>query len=315
MNIHLLETKFHIAPWRVGAVSRPRLLEHISIGLSEGRKLTLVSAPAGYGKTTLISEWIHSLALSEEKRHFAWLSLEEADDDPERFFRYWLSALVRADGSLSGKIQPLLNLPELPSTNALLDALLNELAKLEAPLLLALDDYHVITTPQIHQAMEYFIDHQPAHIHLVLTTRVDPPLPLGRLRGRVRDRGPQNMDAGRQQRFIETFRGSHRYVLDYLAEEVIRQQGFAIIQSTVEPDMQARIFSLLSSVGGGMAPIGLLIAGPVADLVGIQAWFLIGGALCVLMAGAGVLTSAVMHIEERRNAVLDQITPGMEPTL
>jgi MFS transporter, DHA3 family, macrolide efflux protein len=87
---------------------------------------------------------------------------------------------------------------------------------------------------------------------------------------------------------------------------------FAVIQSTVEPDMQARIFSLLSSVGGGMAPIGLMIAGPVADRVGIQVWFLLGGALCVLMAVAGLLIPAVMDIEEKRSVLFDEFSAGLE---
>jgi DHA3 family macrolide efflux protein-like MFS transporter len=90
---------------------------------------------------------------------------------------------------------------------------------------------------------------------------------------------------------------------------------FAVIQSTVEPDMQARIFSLLSSVGGGMAPIGLLIAGPVADLVGIQAWFLLGGSLCVVMAVAGLFIPAVMNIEEKHSIIFDKLNPGSEPAV
>ncbi|MGB2909935.1 MAG: MFS transporter [Anaerolineales bacterium] len=87
---------------------------------------------------------------------------------------------------------------------------------------------------------------------------------------------------------------------------------FAMIQSTVEPDMQARIFSLLSSVGGGMAPVGLMIAGPVADRVGIQAWFLLGGSLCVLMAVAGLFIPAVMNIEEKRSVMFDKLSPDFD---
>lgn len=277
MNIHLLTTKFHIPPWRTAAVARPRLLERLTAGLDQNRKLTLVSAPAGYGKTTLVTGWIHSLTQGGGNLRAAWLSLDEADNEPERFLGYWLAAFQQVDESLGEKIQPLLSLPPLrvPPARVLLDELLNELAASAFPILLTLDDYHVITNPQIHEALAYFIDHQPAHIHLVLTTRADPPLPLARLRARgqmTEIRAPdlrftpeeerrffdlsmnlplaeeflcaldertegwaaglqlaglalQNLTGDRRQRFIETFRGSHRYVLDYLAEEVIRQQG------------------------------------------------------------------------------------------
>jgi len=267
MTTPLLATKFHIPPWRAAAVSRPRLLERLAAGLHENRKLTLVCAPAGYGKTTLVTEWIHALSQEGDSLRVGWLSLGEADDDPERFLRYWLTAFQQVDDSISGRIQPLLRLPQLPPVNALLDELLNQLAASESPILLTLDDYHVITNPQIHEALAYFIHHQPAHVHLVVTTRADPPLPLARLRARgqmtelrasdlrftpdeerrffdssmnlplseeslhvLNERTEgwavglqlaglalQNQTDARRQRFIETFRGSHRYVLDYLA--------------------------------------------------------------------------------------------------
>jgi len=273
MTMRLLATKFHIPPWQAAAVARPRLLERLTIGLREHRKLTLVSAPAGYGKTTLVAGWIHTLSQDSDNLRVGWLSLDEADNDPARFWRYWLAAFPPAHESFSEKFEPLLNLPQLPPVSVLLDELLNGLAALETPVLLTLDDYHVITHPQIHEALEYFVDYQPAQIHLAFTTRADPALPLARLRAkrqmteiRARDlrftpdearrffdlslnlslteeavnileERTEGWAAGLQlaglalqnmtdpQRFIETFRGSHRYVLDYLAEEVIRQQG------------------------------------------------------------------------------------------
>lgn len=270
MNIRLLATKFHIPPWRDAGVSRPRLLERLTTGLHENRKLALVSAPAGYGKTTLVTDWFHSMA---GKLWVAWLSLNEADNDPEQFMCYWLAAFQQADESISGKIQTLLDLPHFPLFNVIMDELLNELAELQTPVALTLDDYHVITNPQIHKALEYFLDHLPAQVHLIIITRQDPPLPLARMRARgqmteIRARdlrfspdearqffvGSMKLDLSDEaanaleertegwvvglqlaglalqnltdpQRFIQTFRGSHRYVLDYLAEEVIRQQG------------------------------------------------------------------------------------------
>ena len=181
MNIRLLTTKFHIPPWRDVGVSRPRLLERLNAGLNEHRKLTLVSAPVGYGKTTLISEWAHALA---ESPRFVWLSLDENDNDPQRFMYYWLAVFQPVDETFYEKIQSLLNLPQLPPINSVLDELINELAVLQTPIVLTLDDYHIISNPQIHEALEYFLDHLPTQVHLVITTRQDPPLPLARMRAR-----------------------------------------------------------------------------------------------------------------------------------
>jgi LuxR family transcriptional regulator, maltose regulon positive regulatory protein len=276
MNIRLLATKFHIPPSRSVGITRPRLLEQISSGLHENHKLTLVSAPAGYGKTTLVAEWFHSL--KNEKLGVAWLSLDEADNDLARFLSYWLAAFQLVNESFSEKIQPFLNLPQFPPVKTLLDELLNELAVLKTPTLIGIEDYHIITNPLIHEALEYFIDHQPAGVHLILTTREDPLLPLSRLRARGQmteirardlrftpqearqffdlslnlslsdetlralDERTEGWAAGLHlaalalqnqpdpAAFIETFRGSHRYVLDYLAEEVIRQQDEEIQQ-------------------------------------------------------------------------------------
>lgn len=276
MNTRLLATKFHLPPLRAAGVTRQRLLERLDAGLHEKRKLTLVSAPAGYGKTTLVSGWIHSLSGGDLRT--AWLSLDEADNDPGRFFSYWLGAFRQVSSSLGGKILPLLGLPQPPPLEALLDELLNELAALQVSIALTLDDYHLITNPQIHSALEYFVDHQPARVHLILAAREDPPLPLPRLRVRGQlteirardlrftpqearqffdlslelslseetlralDERTEGWAAGLQlaalalqhqpdpAAFIETFRGSHRYVLDYLAEEVIRQQDEEIRQ-------------------------------------------------------------------------------------
>ena len=270
MTIRLLSTKFHIPNWREGSISRPRLLEQLSAGLRERRKLALVSAPAGYGKTTLISEWIHSLRAGPG---VAWLSLDPADNDPERFLAYLLAAFQRADSAVGEKVGPLLALPQLPPGEMLLDELINVLSEADAAVLLVLEDYHAISNPAIHAGLDYFLDHQPAGVHLVITTRQDPPLPLPRMRARgqmteirardlrftleetrlflgqamkldlveaaagVLEERTEGWAVGLHlaglalrnmpdpMRFIETFHGSHRYVLDYLAEEVIRQQG------------------------------------------------------------------------------------------
>jgi len=268
----ILATKFHIPPRHVGLVARPRLLEQLNTALSEGCRLTIVSAPAGYGKTTLVAEWLANLQsdIENPRSKISWLSLDEVDNDPIRFMRYFLSAFWRVDETLGAHARPFLEMPGLPLPN-LLDDLLNDLAAMDTPLLLVIDDYHVISNPQIHRSLEYFIDHQPTFTHLVLTTRTDPPLPLARLRAhhqmteirssdlrfttdearsffglanlqlaehalRSLNERTEGWAAGLQlaalalqhqpdpTAFIETFRGTHRYVLDYLAGEVIHQQ-------------------------------------------------------------------------------------------
>lgn len=270
MNPRLLTTKFFIPPWRSSDVPRPRLIGQLNAGLHERRRLTLISAPAGYGKTTLVAEWIHSL--SNASHRVCWLSLDLADNDPVRFLTYFLAALQRAD-VVAEKQQRFFDLPNFPPATLIVEDLLNDLSALNETVILILDDYHVISNPVIHEALEYFVDHQPPCVHLVLTTRQDPPLPLARLRARrqmteIRARdlrftreearrffiemmnlniGDDAADAleeraegwavGLQliglalqgtsdaERFIQTFSGTHRYVLDYLAEEVIARQS------------------------------------------------------------------------------------------
>jgi LuxR family maltose regulon positive regulatory protein len=269
MNYRLLETKFHIPPWHEEGVTRTRILERLHAGLAEFRKLTLVSAPAGYGKTTIIVDWIHSLGGNSR---VVWISLDEGDNDLARFLGYWLSAFRRIDESMGQSAQSLLDLPKLPPLQAVMDDLLNDLTALEGQVVLALDDYHTITNPQIHEAVEYFIDHQPTQIHLIITTREDPPLPLARMRARghmteiraydlrftpdeanqffnhsmrlelpaetvsTLEARTEGWAVGLQlaalalqnlpnpHEFIQNFHGTHRYILDYLAEEVLRQQ-------------------------------------------------------------------------------------------
>jgi LuxR family maltose regulon positive regulatory protein len=273
MTSRLLETKFHIPSRRMGDVTRPRLINILQAELSENRKLTLVSAPAGYGKTTLVTEWIHSLL---EVYRVAWLSLDEGDNELNRFLGYWISAFRRIDETLGQDAQSTLAMTQILAPTAIMDALINELAVSGSPMLVVLDDYHIITNPTVHESLEYFIEHQPSHAHLVITTREDPPLPLARMRSHRQmteirahhlrftreearhffnqtmrlnleiesvntlEERTEGWIAGlqlaamalqnlpNQQDFIQTFRGSHRYVLDYLAEEVLRQQDEGI---------------------------------------------------------------------------------------
>jgi LuxR family maltose regulon positive regulatory protein len=172
----LLQTKLYIPTTRPDMVPRPRLIEKLSAGLDS--KLTLVSAPAGFGKTTLITGWLDQL--SSDNR-IAWLSLEESDSDPSRFFAYLIGALQTVNPTIGQDL--MLNSPLPPLESAML-VLINEITAVSQPLTLVLDDYHLITTPAIHQAMVYLLAHMPTQMHLVLISRADPTFSLSRWRVR-----------------------------------------------------------------------------------------------------------------------------------
>lgn len=277
MALPLLQSKLFVPPTRPALVPRPRLIERLNEGLQ--RKLTLISAPAGFGKTTLASVWIR-----ESERPAAWFSLDEGDHALPRFLTYLVAALQRlaltpalsrGEGlgpTIGEGVLTLLHSPQPPSTEALLTMLLNDLAAVPEPFLLVLDDYHVIHAPPVDDALTFLLEHLPPTLHLVLTTRKDPRLPLARLRVRhqvtelraaelrfTSDEAarfltqvmglPLSADevarlesrtegwiAGLQlaalsmqgqadhARFIESFTGSQRFVLDYLVEEVLHRQ-------------------------------------------------------------------------------------------
>ncbi len=173
----LLSTKLNIPLLRSILVPRPRLIKRLDESLT--RKLTLVSAPAGYGKTTLVAEW---LCTSENLA--TWLSLDEGDNDPRRFLSYLIAALKQVNQSIGQAAEAMLQSPEPPPGEVLLIALVNEIAAVPDSFILVLDDYHVIHTPPIHQQIAFLLEHQPSQMHLVLITREDPFLPLTRLRAR-----------------------------------------------------------------------------------------------------------------------------------
>jgi LuxR family maltose regulon positive regulatory protein len=264
----LLRTKLYIPPLRAELVSRPRLTERLQASLE--RKLTLVSAPAGFGKTTLLSEWGAQCG-----RPVAWVSLDPGDNDPARFWSYVATALRAAQGAPE-RVTP--RTPEsypAPPTEAILVALINEVAEARKSVVLILDDYHWIESPPIHDALLFFLEHLPPQLHLVIASRADPPLPMGRLRGQgqltelrtadlrftaeeeaaflneamglglsaeelaaldARTEGwivglqmaalsLQGQDRGRIASAIAALGGSHRYILDYLTEEVLQRQS------------------------------------------------------------------------------------------
>jgi LuxR family maltose regulon positive regulatory protein len=186
----LLETKLHIPPIRPELVSRPRLIEQVNVALHH--KLTLISAPAGFGKTTLVSEWVGNLRLDAAKEAqivngTAWLSLDEGDNDPTRFLAYFVAALQTIKANIGKGALSALESPQPPPTEAILTSLINEIAAIPHRITLILDDYHLIEAQPIHDALTFLLKHlppPPGGIHLVIATREDPHLPLARLRAR-----------------------------------------------------------------------------------------------------------------------------------
>ncbi|MCW2547950.1 MAG: ATP-dependent transcriptional regulator, MalT-like, LuxR family [Mycobacterium sp.] len=176
----LLETKLHAPRSRQGAVSRPRLSERL--GRSARSRLTVVSAPAGFGKTTLLTQWLADVAEGGTTAA-AWVSLDTRDNDPATFWTYVITSLQTAAGDSLGTAALELLQPQQPP-EAALSTLLNDLEALPREVVLVLDDYHVIVAQDIHDAIGYLLDNLPPQVHLVLATRVDPPLALSRLRAR-----------------------------------------------------------------------------------------------------------------------------------
>lgn len=278
----ILATKIYIPRPHPGSVSRARLIDRLNTG-THG-KLTLISAPAGFGKTTLVTEWI-----ANDERPVAWFSLDQDDSDPVRFLTYVVSALQTIVPGIGVDIVNLLASPSPPPIDSLLTPLINELATISHEIFLVLDDYHIIDSQAIDSALTFLIDHQPPQMHLIITTREDPRLPLARLRARRQlteirvadlrfttdesseflnnvmelnlsstdvvalEKRTEGWIAGLQlsaisiqgqadkAAFIESFTGSHRYIMDYLLEEVLSQQTEEIRQFLLQTSILDRL--------------------------------------------------------------------------
>jgi LuxR family maltose regulon positive regulatory protein len=179
MALRLLSTKFHVPPWRPGYVQRRRLVERLQAGWAQRARLTLVCAPAGYGKSTAVVEWLQTL----DQGTPAWLSLDPGDNDPVRCLGHLMAAGAPGHQP-SDAVAGLLSLPHLPPLTAIIDTWINEVSGLKHPLVLVLDDVHVLTNPDLITALAYLVDHQPERLRLVMTSREDPALPLARMRAR-----------------------------------------------------------------------------------------------------------------------------------
>lgn len=263
-------TKLYAPPLNPAMIPRPRLLQQLTDGRNAGRGLTLVVAPAGYGKSTLLTTWLHGAGCPT-----GWVSLDEGDNDPVRFAACLTTALARSLGDEPFQTTAsVLRLPQAVSPEALAAHLINDMAALTVPFLLALDDYHRITEQAVHQIVQTLIDRRPPALHLVIASRSDPPLSVSRWRARggltevraaeLRFTGEESAEFFRHtlrldlhradvtaleartegwaagmylaglslqgrtpeaaRTFVEQFSGSDRFVIDYLADEVLRQQ-------------------------------------------------------------------------------------------
>lgn len=289
----LLITKLYIPRLRSGYLSREALLAVLDTGLE--RRLILIAAAAGFGKTTLAADW-------SSQHPVSWLSLDEGDNDPSRFLSYLLAAIQMRHSHVGQELLAVLQSPQPPAAENALHSLVNQLAALPERLILVLDDYHVIENQAIHTALIFLLDHLPPQVTLMILTRADPPLPLARLRARndllelraadlrfsaeetahflkpfnlttesvlALDTRTEGWIAGLQLAaiamqallgdkgsFIQNFTGSHRFILDYLVEEVLSRQPEAVrrflLQTSILRRLNAALCSAVTGDGQGM---------------------------------------------------------------
>jgi LuxR family maltose regulon positive regulatory protein len=278
----ILATKLYRPRLRPNVVSRPRLIERLNEGLDG--KLTLISAPAGCGKTTLVSQW-----LAAGSRPAAWLELSEGESDLARFLAYLVAAVQTVAPAIGAGVLTLLQSGQPPPPESIVTALLNDLTTIQDQFVLVLDDYHVIDAKPVDQALTYLVDHLPPQMHVVIAAREDPQLPLARLRARghltelraadlrftpseaaafltqvmglslsaqdiarLADR-TEGWIAGLQLAalslqgqqdvagFIRAFAGDHRYIVDYLVEEVLERQPGPVRNFLVQTSILDRL--------------------------------------------------------------------------
>jgi LuxR family maltose regulon positive regulatory protein len=295
-----------------GLVPRPRLSQRLDRGTTS--KLMLISAPAGFGKTTLLTEWLAAgPAGPADERLAAWLSLDRADNDPASFWTYVIAALQTVAPGVGESALTLLRAPQPPPIETVLTVLLNDLGAITGDIVLVLDDYHVIDARDVQDAMAFLLDHLPPRLHVVIASRTDPALPLARLRARgelVETRAaelrftPDEAAAylnemmgleltardvaaleGRTEGwiaalqlaalsmqgrddvagFIAGFTGDDRYVVDYLAEEVLQRQSDRVqtflLQTSILSRLSGPLCDAVTGQGGGKAMLGALDRG------------------------------------------------------
>jgi LuxR family maltose regulon positive regulatory protein len=308
----LLETKLYVPRSRRGLVPRPRLSERLDRGTAS--KLTLVSAPAGFGKTTLLTEWLAAgPAAPDRERLVAWLSLDRGDNDPVSFWTYVIAALRTVAAGVGERALAFLQAPQPPPIETVLTALLNDLGATASEIVLVLDDYHVVEAGEVQDGMAFLLDHLPPWLHVVIASRADPALPLARWRARgelVETRAAElrftpdeaavylNETMGLELTapdvaalegrtegwiaalqlaalsmqgrddaagFIAGFAGDDRYVVDYLAEEVLQRQPDRVqaflLQTSILDRLSGPLCDAVTGQGGGRAMLEALDRG------------------------------------------------------
>jgi LuxR family maltose regulon positive regulatory protein len=320
----VLGTKLHVPAMRRRLVPRPRLTDRLRVEPTSMPRLILVSAPAGFGKTTLIAQWLAPGERGGGERaaqspRVAWLSLDAEDSEPRRFVTHLVAAIRASSPRVGAEALALLESDRALPAEAVLVSLVNDLDELAGPTVLALDDYHVIDAPDIHESVTFLLDHLPPQVTMAITTRADPPLPLARLRGRGEllelraadlrftadeadaflnhvmglDLDPAHVAALEQRTegwaaglqlaalsargrtgagdsdgvagFVDAFTGSHRFVLDYLVEEVLDSQpddvrGF-LLDTSVLRQMTGALCDALTGRDDGRQMLELLERG------------------------------------------------------
>jgi LuxR family maltose regulon positive regulatory protein len=297
----LLATKLAIPQVPAWLVPRARLIQALHEGTT--RQLVVISTPAGFGKTTLLAAWAR-----EAGSRVGWLSLDQGDNDPARFWRYLATAIDRAHPDAATRLLTLLTGPTRPSSEAIATELLNEAAMLPEDVVLILDDYHTITSDPVHEGFGFFVARLPARLHLVIASRADPPLPLARLRGRGQlaelraadlrftateaatflqegwglsldlatiaalEERTEGWAAGLQlaalslrscpdpAAFVRGFTGTHRFILDYLAEEVLEAQPERLREFLLETSILDRLSGPLCDAVTGRGNARRLLA-------------------------------------------------------
>lgn len=283
MQIPILATKFHTPTFTTKFISRPRLIEQINAGVN--CKLTLISAPAGFGKSTLLGEYV-----TKSNIEVAWISLDRGDNDPIRFLIYFINAIKIIKPHFGEEILDTLQSQQNTKQEFLLSEIINQIVlNIPGPFVMVMDDYHFITDPEIQKMLSFLVENQPQQMHLVISTRSDPPWPLARLRVRgemneirAQDLRFRNQEisqfliemmclnlksdeirlleartegwiAGLQMAaismqsqenitgFIQSFTGSHRFILDFLVEEVLDQQPLGLREFLLKTSILKRL--------------------------------------------------------------------------
>ena len=310
MPTPVLATKLYFPAPRPQITSRPRLLKRLNDELGASRKLSLVCAPAGFGKTTLLIEWITQRRRQHPGECIAWLSLDAQDNDSSRFLTYIIAALRGADAEIGAEMTELVQRDQVLAMQPALTSLINDVARSGKEFILVLDDYHVIEEGPIHEAVTFILDHLPPQLHLVIASRSDPPLSLARLRSRgelsefraadlrftpdeaadflnqvmnlslsaedisaletrtegwitgLQLAGLSLRERGDASGFIKAFTGSHRFVIDYLVEEVLQRQSAEVrsflLATALLDHLTGGLCEAITGVSGGSAMLEAL---------------------------------------------------------